>query len=148
MEAESLAAWVGALGGLSGFLALGGTWIAGRKRRRLPDPALRPLLEALIYDYNDLVSAGGQPTPWFLEVGRQKRDLALASLHGAVVDDDLNQLIGEARGAYQDCFAFSSPSRVPAHVDKQLEFASAGRTATSEAIERMNQLLRKHGHLR
>ena len=148
MQTETVAAWVGAVGGVSGFLALGGTWISGRRRRRLPDPALRPLLEALIYDYNSVIADGGELSPWFLEHGRQQRDLALASLHGAVVDDDLNDLIGDARGNYQDCFAFSAPSRTPAHAEKQLAHASAGRAAASAALERMNLLSRKFNHLR
>lgn len=109
---------------------------------------MRPLLEGLIYDYNELIAAGGVPSPWFLDHGRQQRDLSLASLQGAVVDDELNSLIGEARGNYQDCFAFSSPTRSPAHVEKQLKHASTGRAAGSAAVERMNELVRKYGHLK
>jgi len=73
--------------------------------------------------------------------------MTLASLHGAVVDDELNSKIGSARAEYLDCFSCSSPSRPTNQLERQMEAASAGRAAAGAAIERLNLLTRKYSHL-
>lgn len=139
-------AWMNAIGGLAGFTALVATIVQSSKRRYMPDPSLRPLLDAMIEDFNTIVAVGGQPSPWFNETERRRREMTLASLHGAVVDDELNAKIGAARAEYLDCFSCSSPSRPINQVERQIDAASAGRTAAGAAIDRLNLLTRKYSH--
>jgi len=58
-------AWVNAIGGLAGFTALVVTIVQASKRKYVPDPALRELLDAMIEDFNTIVALDGQSSPWF-----------------------------------------------------------------------------------
>lgn len=139
--------WVSALGGSAGFVALAYESRRSWRRRYVPDPSIRPLLEALIDDFNSIAASGGQPSSWFVDPSRQKRELALASVHGSVVDEDLNNAIAEARAAYLDCWSCSSVSKPTNQVTAQGRAARSGASAAGKAIDRINSLLRRFGHL-
>lgn len=139
--------WVSAVGGLAGFVALAYESRRSWRRRYVPDPSIRPLLEALIEDFNSISASGGHPSAWFLDLPRQQRELALASVNGSVVDDDLNVAISEARAAYLDCWSCSSPSRPANQVASQVRAAASGASAAGRAIDRINGLSRRFGHL-
>jgi hypothetical protein len=139
--------WITALGGLAGFTALAISLLQGRRRRFVPDARLRTLLESLIEDFGEITGFGGRPSPWFLDAERRKRELALASVNGAIVDDSLNSSVGEARAAYLDCWSSSSPSQPENQARLQLEAAERGVSAAGKAIDRINALLRRYGHL-
>lgn len=141
---ETALAAVSAFGGLAGFTALVISLWQTKKRRLVPDPALRSLLEELLQDFNSLIAAGGQRVPWFLDDARQSRSLQLSSLQGAIVDENLHAKVAAARTEYNDAWACASPT----HAERQLKFAAAGREAASGAIDRLNVIVYKHGHFR
>ena len=140
---ETALAWVSSAGGLAGFIALVVALLQTRRRRFVPDPALRGLLEALFRDFNEIVATGAAHAPWFLEDERQAQQGRLSSLQNAIVDEALHAKVAAARAEYHDCWACASS----AHSERQVKAATAGRRATEEAIERLNVLMVKHGHL-
>lgn len=145
--AEEVRAWITAVGGLAGFIALAIALWQNRAKRSLPREELRGLLESLIEDFNDITASGGRPQNWFLEKERVRRELRLASLNGAIVDDGLNRLVGDCRADYLDCWSLATTTADPRRVQRQVDSANKGVATAGKALDRMNELIRKYAHL-
>lgn len=154
--ADWMSAWgqvIGGLGGLAGFVALGIELPRQRNRSRKPPVDLLLSLAWLEESFGDVSANGGRESFWFLAPERRREESRLAILNGQVVDDELNSLVATARAFYLDASALApghEQLRSPlaaGQVQRQLGAVDQGRAATTDAINRANELLRKHTHL-
>lgn len=131
---------VGAFGGLAGFSALGMQVWWRRNRRKVPSPELMSSLQWLLEAFEDIHAAEGQRAQWFFDRERQRQSRLLAVLNTHVVDNTLNELVGNARAHYNEAFASQSVT----FQERQIAAVEAGRQKCVEAIERAGVLLRKY----
>ncbi|MFE5941139.1 hypothetical protein [Streptomyces sp. NPDC056480] len=148
---QAIAGIVSALATIAAFAAL---WISiaaqreGRAEARLmsrvPSPELQPFLLRLEERFGDIIAEGGKPSAWFLALEQRREEQMLAAYAGLIMDDDLNQLVGQARAEYQSCFALAgSPEAVDlGRVQEQVDAARSGRSLVVKAIDRTNELVR------
>lgn len=139
--------WIGALGGLSGAVALVITVWRIRRARRVPPAELRDRLLSLSEAFGDVVAAGGQESAWFLTADRRREEALLAALSIQIRDSELYGLVGEAEAHYRDAFALAPGhgmlSADPQRVGQQNAAARAGRTKVDAALRRLARLIRE-----
>jgi hypothetical protein len=149
-----ITAWVAALGGLAGFVALGLTVQRQRRQRTLPPAELDASLLWLLEVFGDMIAGPHRDTSYFLTPERQHQQTLLATLNGRIMDDDLNSLVGDARAEYHECWVHSgmdmhvTGDRTTSPDDRdgdrdQREHARTGQSKVVAAVERMNALIRK-----
>lgn len=117
----------------------------GHRARRVPPQELLDRMLYLHRAFGDIVAEGGKEALWFLNPDRQEAGSRLAALAGQIVDDELNDRLGEARSRYHNCWTVA-----PGHgmsdvgrTQRQVEFAREGASFLTQAIDRMNQLVRE-----